>query len=224
MAAACISITLPEQRAIAADNVEVNSPLIGLLKNFLPGTPEASSPTEHDALDAIAWDAPKRRGMSIEEMADAIDVGLREREWFVTGRSLPQYFSDQFTFADPDVSLNGIEAYSRAVRRLFDQETARCELVCCSATAPNTINVVWRNSGRVNIGPLGFELKPYIVTTTLKTDLTDGLIVSQRDEFVADGPGLLLYQVPALRSLAAPAAPGVDVLRQSYSCPTKSAE
>ena len=101
------------------------------------------------------------------------------------------------------------------MRRLFDQQTARCEVVCCSTTAANTITVVWRNSGKVNIGPLGIELKPYVVTTTLKTDPADGnLIVSQVDDFVADGPGLALYQIPPLRPLAGAPAPSVETLRE----------
>lgn len=147
-------------------------------------------------------------------MADAINDGLREREWFVTGKGLPALFSAQFTFSDPDVSLDGYEPYCRQVARLFDQSTARCEVICCSATAPNTITVAWRNSGKVTIGALGIELKPYVVTTTLRTDPVDGLIVSQSDEFSSDGLDLLLYQVPQLRSLAGAPAPSVEVLRQ----------
>mmetsp|Transcript_23510 Transcript_23510/g.60081 ORF Transcript_23510/g.60081 Transcript_23510/m.60081 type:complete len:134 (+) Transcript_23510:1812-2213(+) len=77
-------------------------------------------------------------------MSDAINDGLREQAWFVTGRGLPAYFSDTFTFSDPDGSIAGYEAYCRQVRRLFDQQSARCEVICCSVTAPNTITVVWR--------------------------------------------------------------------------------
>lgn len=99
------------------------------------------------------------------------------------------------------------------MRRLFDQASARCEVICCSVTSAQTITVLWRNSGRVNLGPLGVELKPYLVTTTLTTDPADGLIVSQRDEFASDGLGLLLYQLPLLRPLAGPPAPSADELR-----------
>lgn len=211
-AAACVSLSLPPRRAVAVDDVEAKSALINFSKSFLPS--EAASEPASSPLDAIAWDAPKRRGLTTEQMSEAINDGLREREWFVTGRGLPQLFSDGFRFSDPDVSLVGYEGYCRQVRRLFDQETSRCELVCCSVTAPHTLTVVWRNSGKINLGPLGVELKPYLVTTRLGTDPTDGLVVSQVDEFVADGPGLLLYQVPALRPLASPAAPSVDTLRQ----------
>lgn len=205
-------VALPARRVGAAD-VEAKSKLIALSKNLLPSEPTSTVDTD-DPLNAIAWNAPKRSGLNTEQMADAINDGLREREWFVTGRGLPQYFSQAFSFSDPDVSLDGYEPYCRQVRRLFDQATARCEVVCCSATAPNTITVLWRNSGKVNIGPLGVELKPYLVTTTLKTDPKDGLIVSQVDEFAADGIGLLLYQISPLRSLTASPAPNVEVLRQ----------
>ena len=218
IAATCVSTISPllaqPRAAIAATSVETKSPIITLLKNFLPseGAPPPGA-AEPSPLDAIAWDAPKLRGLNTEKMADAINDGLREREWFVTGRGLPELFSDTFTFSDPQVSLVGIEPYCRQVRRLFDQKTARCEVVCCSATAPNTITVVWRNSGKVSLGPLGVELKPYVVTTTLKTDPVDGLLVSQEDAFASDGPGLLLWQVPALRGLAGPPAPSVEELR-----------
>ena len=52
-----------------------------------------------------------------------------------------------------------------------------------------------------------------MVTTTLKTDPADGLIVSQVDEFTVSGPELIAYQLPALRGLISPAAPSVEVLR-----------
>ena len=211
-AVAACTLSRPPQAALATE-VETKSPLIAFSKNFLPSE---SAPTAAVAgpLDAIAWDAPKRTGLSTERMAEALNDGLREREWFVTGKGLPALFSDKFTFSDPDVSLDGYEPYCRQVARLFDQATARCEVICCSATAPNTITVAWRNSGKVTIGALGIELKPYVVTTTLRTDPADGLIVSQSDEFSSDGLGLLLYQVPQLRSLAGAPAPSVEVLRQ----------
>ena len=215
LAAACAACTLPlpPQAALATD-VETKSPFIAFAKNFLPSESAPATAAVAGPLDAIAWDAPKRTGLSTEQMADAINDGLREREWFVTGKGIPALFSDKFTFSDPDVSLDGYEPYCRQVARLFDQPTARCEVICCSATAPNTITVAWRNSGKVTIGALGIDLKPYVVTTTLRTDPADGLIVSQSDEFSSDGLGLLLYQVPQLRSLAGPPAPSVEVLRQ----------
>ena len=56
-----------------------------------------------DALASINWAAPKAKGLSIEEMAKRIDAGLRSECWFVTGRSLPELFSDSFSFSDPQV-------------------------------------------------------------------------------------------------------------------------
>ena len=214
LGAAC-SAALPwhPRAARASDDVEAKSPLIAVFKNFLPSdAPPPTTAAPSGALDAIDWAAPKRRGLTNEQMADAIGAGLREDEWFVTGRGRPQYFSEKFLFSDPQVKLEGFEAYCRGVRRLFDQGSARCEVVCCAATAPDTLTVVWRNSGRVNLGPLGVELKPYVVTSTLALDPRDGLVVSQVDTFDADTAGLLLYQVPLLRPLTKP-APGVDALR-----------
>lgn len=221
-ASTCSCTPLVSQIAhAAAEEVQAKSAAIDVSKRLLLGADLAST-TPDSVLDLIAWDAPKRRGLNTEQMGGAVNDGLREREWFVTGRGLPQLFSDDFRFSDPDVSLQGFENYCRQVRRLFDQDTSRCEVVCCAVTAPHTLTVVWRNSGKVNLGPLGVELKPYLVTTTLKTSPADGLIVSQVDDFVADGAGLALYQVPLLRSLTAPAAPRAEELRRRFTTCTPS--
>jgi len=165
-----------------------------------------------DALATVNWGAPKATGLSIEEMAERVDAGLRRECWFVTGRSLPQLFSDSFTFSDPQVSLNGIEEYSRGVRSFYKQGYAVGEIVCTSVTAPDTITVVWRNYGTVNIGP-GFDLAPYLCTTTLKTSASDGgLIVKQEDAFEVNNLDLIKYNlfksnraaVPPIGSVACP--------------------
>lgn len=87
------------------------------------------------------------------------------------------------------------------------------EIVCTAATAPDTITVIWRNFGTVNLGP-GFDLAPYLVTTTLKTSASDGgLIVRQEDAFEApDKVELLKYNLfkarrPAVPDIGAVACP-----------------
>eukprot|EP00548_Thalassiothrix_antarctica_P005002 CAMPEP_0194133126 /NCGR_PEP_ID=MMETSP0152-20130528/3422_1 /TAXON_ID=1049557 /ORGANISM="Thalassiothrix antarctica, Strain L6-D1" /LENGTH=283 /DNA_ID=CAMNT_0038828377 /DNA_START=97 /DNA_END=948 /DNA_ORIENTATION=+ len=148
-----------------------------------------------DALASINWKAPKVTGLSTEEMAKRIDTGLRRECWFVTGRSAPELFADSFAFSDPQVSLKGIEEYSRGVRSFYKQGSALGEIVCTAATGPDTITVVWRNYGTVNIGP-GFDLAPYIVTTTLKTSANDGgLIVKQEDAFEVNNVALIKYNL-----------------------------
>ena len=113
------------------------------------------------------------------------------------------------------MSLNGIEEYSRGVRSFYKQGSATGEIVCTAATAPDTITVVWRNYGTVNIGP-GFDLAPYLVTTTLKTSTSDGgLIVKQEDGFDQPDPAALakynLFKgkrpaLPPVESVACPLA------------------
>ena len=173
---------------------------------------ETAAESNGDALGGINWRAPKVTGLSTEEMAKRLDAGLRSECWFVTGRSQPELFSESFTFSDPQVSLNGIEEYSRGVRSFYKQGSAVGEIVCTAATAPDTITVVWRNYGTVNLGP-GVDLAPYLVTTTLKTSASDGLIVRQEDAFDApDKLGLLSYnlfkskraEVPPIESVACP--------------------
>ena len=208
-------------RTITACEYEAKNPVVKALGQFLPdfGGNKAEAAPSNPLLDEINWAAPKQRGLSTTEMAYALDAGLREREWFVTGRGLPGLFSDSFTFSDPDVKLDGIEPYCRQVSRLFNQETSRAEVVCCAATSENVITVVWRNSGGINIGP-GVSIKPYIVTTTLKTDPSDGgLICFQEDEFAIPGWDILISALlPQLRSLPflAPEAPPVEVLATQY--------
>jgi len=165
-----------------------------------------------DALASVNWAAPKVTGLSTEEMAKRIDAGLRRECWFVTGRSMPELFADSFTFSDPQVSLTGIEEYSRGVRSFYKQGSALGEIVCTAATAPDTITVVWRNYGTVNIGP-GFDLAPYIVTTTLKTSANNGgLIVKQEDAFEVNNAALIKYN---LFKGKRPAPPPIDTV----ACP-----
>lgn len=171
-----------------------------------------SSAESEDALASVPWAAPKVTGLSTAEMAQRIDAGLRRECWFVTGRSRPELFADSFTFSDPQVSLTGIEDYSRGVRKFYQQGSAVGEIVCTAATAPNTITVVWRNYGTVNIGP-GFDLAPYLVTTTLTTSGDgDGLIVKQEDAFEQNTAALLKYN---LFKAKRPVPPPIDTV----ACP-----
>lgn len=192
------------------DGYEAKNPLISLLGSFLPAV--------DDQLADIEWAAPKERGLTTDEMAARLDAGLRERSWFVTGRGLPELFDERFAFEDPDVSLEGFEPYCRQVRRLFDQETARMDVVCCAATSPAIVTVVWRLCGKVSLGPFGVAIKPYVVTTTLKTDeAAGGLVVSQEDSFSIPGYDILLSALlPPLRPLLAPEAPPVAVLASQF--------
>jgi len=189
------------------------------LGTFLPGGKATSGGVPgNEAIDAIDFSVPKKSGISLEEMAEGVERGLSKREWFVTGQVLPELFSDEFAFQDPDVSLKGVQNYARGVNRLFDQDTARAEVVLCAvnSTVPNTITVTWRLSGRVKVGP-GFELKPYVVFTDFRTDPKTGLLVYQEDRFSLPGWDLLLSALlPFLRPILAPAAPAVEVLRQQY--------
>ena len=53
----------------------------------------------------VDWDKTKTP-LPLGELAQALDRGLRANEWFVTGKVLPEYFSDDFKFEDPDVSFS----------------------------------------------------------------------------------------------------------------------
>ena len=92
-------------------------------------------------------------------------------------------------------------------------------MVSCAPAngSADSIIVVWRLSGGVSLGPAGLKIKPYVVTTTLRTDLADGgLVVFQQDEFSIPGWDILLSALlPPLRPLLAPEAPPVEELRRA---------
>ena len=82
--------------AAASDEDYVN-PVTEFLGKFIP----KQAPVVLD----VDWDKAKTP-LPLGELAQALDRGLREREWFVTGKVLPEYFSDDFKFEDPDVSFS----------------------------------------------------------------------------------------------------------------------
>ncbi|GAX13965.1 hypothetical protein FisN_5Lh126 [Fistulifera solaris] len=170
--------------------------------------------TSTDPLSNIDFSAPKfQKKVTLEVLAQLLDAELYEREWFVTGNVNPIYFSETFLFQDPDVRLEGIEAYARGVNKLFDQETSRAEIISTKVNpdVPNTITCTWRLSGKANIGP-GLTIKPYIVYTDLKIDPESGLIVFQEDRFNLPQWDILLSSLfPFLIGVVtAPPAPPVE--------------
>ena len=82
--------------AAASDEDYVN-PVTEFLGRFIP----KQAPLELD----VDWDKAKTP-LPLGDLAQALDRGLREREWFVTGRVLPELFADDFKFEDPDVSFS----------------------------------------------------------------------------------------------------------------------
>lgn len=130
----------------------------------------------------VDFAAPKRTNLPLAILARALDAELYETEWFVSGRVNPAYFAETFQFQDPDVKVAGIREYARGVTKIFDQKTARAEVISTVVSAANTITCTWRLSGKVNIGP-GLTIKPYIVYTDFTVDPDSGLIVFQEDRF-----------------------------------------
>lgn len=196
------------------DDKEYRNTITQVLSNFLPKEEKNEEKTEVvDPLTDIDFAVPKVKKMTLEQMANTLDEELYEREWFVTGRVNPTLFADDFQFQDPDVKLNGIEEYARGVYKLFDQQTSRAEIIttAVNTTIPNTITVTWRLSGRVNIGPAGLPIKPYIVYTDFTVDPTSGLITFQEDRFDLPGWDILLSALfPFLiGKVTAPPAPPV---------------
>jgi hypothetical protein len=164
---------------------EYRNAVTKVLSNFM----QKGSMSDTDPLSEIDFDAPKiSPTTSLETLAAALDYELIEKEWFVTGRVNPSYFSEAFEFQDPDVQLKGIEEYARGVFRLFDQETSRAEIISTLVnTADSTpekpmITCTWRLSGNVKI-LFGLPIKPYIVYTDFVVDPDSSLILFQEDRF-----------------------------------------
>ena len=82
---------------VAASEEDYVNPVTEFLGRFIP----KQAPLEL----GVDWDQPKTP-LPLGELAQALDRGLREREWFVTGRVLPELFSNDFKFEDPDVSFS----------------------------------------------------------------------------------------------------------------------
>lgn len=161
------------------------------LSNFMPKSTTDSYTI--DPLSNIDIDTAKIPKVELKTLAAMLDYELYNKEWFVTGLVNPAYFANDFRFVDPDVTLTGIVEYARGVRRLFDQDTSRAQIVSCvvNSTIPNTITVTWRLSGRVNIGP-GLSIKPYICYTDFTIDESSGLVTMQEDRFDVPGWDILL--------------------------------
>jgi hypothetical protein len=125
---------------------------------------------------------------SLTTLAAALDCELTEKEWFVTGNVNPSYFSKDFRFQDPDVKVDSIEDYSKGVQKIFNQSTARAEIISTvvneDASTPErpVITITWRLSGGVNIG-FGLNIKPYIVYTDFVVDPATSLVIFQEDRF-----------------------------------------
>lgn len=206
---------------------EYRNPVTEFLANFMDNkSAMEDSKQQDDPLDAIDFDAPKlAKRMTLEQLAAALDAELYEKEWFVTGNVNPTYFDDAFRFEDPDVKLEGIEAYARGVHKLFDQQVSRAEIIgtVVNGDIPNTITCTWRLSGKADIGP-GLTIKPYIVYTDFTVDPASGLIVKQEDRFDLPQWDILLSSLlPFLIGvLTAPPAPPVPPRTVKVAGDTKS--
>jgi hypothetical protein len=186
--------------------------VVSALSNLLP--PKSVVINEVN-IDSINFEAPKRRKTSIKTLARAFETAFKKKEWFVTGVVDPSFFSNDFTFQDPDVKLDGLRGYAEGVRKLFDQRTSRAEIIRVGNQGDSKLVVTWRLSGRVNLGPVGLAIKPYVVYTDLLLG-PDGLIYRQEDRFSLPAYDIFLSAfLPFLsgRVLAPPAAPA-DELRE----------
>lgn len=190
-----------------------SDPVNKFLGNFLPTNKAATA-----EITGIDFEQPKLSGISIQKLRDLVAEGLSKAQWFVTGEVDPRLFADDFTFKDESVATTGIRSYAVGVRKLFDQQTAKAELIAVEVASNNSMVVTWRLEGKVNL-PFKPRIKPYVVTTTFRVN-SEGLICSQHDEFSVPGWDLLLSTLLG-PGFGAPPAPPVQELIAQYNSQTQ---
>mmetsp|Transcript_29732 Transcript_29732/g.42436 ORF Transcript_29732/g.42436 Transcript_29732/m.42436 type:complete len:247 (-) Transcript_29732:2317-3057(-) len=198
------------------NQLEYVNPLTKLLSNFLPSKEVASS------VAPVNWSISKYARKPLPKMILELESALKEKEWFVTGNVDPRFFDDNFSFEDPDVKVTGLKEYCRGVQNIFNQKLSRAEIIKISVDklVPDTINVIWRLSGAVNIA-FGLKIKPFIVYTDFTINPTTGLILSQRDRFSIPGYDILIsslfpWLADKLPFLSLP-APNIDICRKEFN-------
>ena len=198
---------------VMKNKYDFNNPLVEAVSGFLSG-PAA---TVNDDLSTTNKKIGTRRKSSMKKLASDLFKALNKDGWFVTGNVDYSFFSDNFNFKDPDVNVDGIEQYAVGVASLFGP-TAKAEIIDCIAIDNDTlIQVRWRCSGGVCIGPFTFNIKPYIIITDLEVDQSTGLIESQLDKFTIPGYDIVLSALfPFTRSFLSPEAKSIEILREEY--------
>lgn len=180
---------------------QYRDPVTGALSRLLPSSGSAGA-----AGELVNAGERKKKGLRPQKLCSLLDSGLRKYSWFVTGRVDQTLFADAFDFVDPSVKVESIEDYARGVARLFDQETAKMDVVDCRLSdAGDAVLVCWRLEGRVNL-PFKPRIKPFLVDTTLLIG-EDGLIVAQEDVFQVPAWDILISTV--IPGFGAPPAPPV---------------
>ena len=197
----------------AAINEEYRDPLTKVLGTFI------NKENLDDNISTIDWKMSKRKKTSLQSLAKTLETELTKKEWFVNGNVDPSFFSDDFTFQDPDVKIKGIEEYARGVNKIFSQKNSRAEIVAVreNKEALNTLTVTWRLSGSVNLG-FGVTIKPFVVFTDFLVNPSDGLIVFQEDRFSLPGSDIVLsafFPFLITKYLLPPAQP-VGILRSDF--------
>ena len=197
----------------AETNEEYRDPLTKMLGSFI------NKENLDDNISSIDWGISKRKKTSLQSLAKILEAELTKKEWFVNGNVDPSFFSDDFTFQDPDVKIKGIEEYARGVNKIFSQKNSRAEIVAVreNKDALNMLTVTWRLSGSVNLG-FGVAIKPFVVFTDFIVSPTDGLIVFQEDRFSLPGSDIVLsaFFPFLIRKYLLPPAQPIGILRSEF--------
>lgn len=199
--------------ATSQQSEEYRDPLTKFFGNFI------SKEKVENKLSSIDWQKPKRKKVSLQALAKSLEADLTKKEWFVNGDVEPSYFSNDFTFQDPDVKIKGIEEYAKGVSKIFSQKNSRAEIIAVRKNdeVADTLTVTWRLSGAVNLGP-GLQIKPFIVFTDFVVSPVDGLITFQEDRFSLPGSDIVLsaFFPFLIDQFLLPPALSADILRSEF--------
>ncbi|CAK9024713.1 Protein-lysine methyltransferase C42C1.13 [Durusdinium trenchii] len=153
----------------------------------------------------IPWGEPKRAKTSLALLADEFTRAFQRTQWGVNGRVEPKFFDDNFVFRDPDVTTNGIQAYSKGTGAVLSN--CQADAIDVQLFEPDRFAIRWRIAGTANVPFPGLRIKPYIVTSTFTVN-SQGLVDSETDSFSIPTWDLLLSAVaPWLPGLAPPEPP-----------------
>ena len=140
----------------------------------------------------IEWNEPKRSKTSLSKLADDFTRAFQQTQWGVNGRVQPRFFDDSFVFRDPDVTTNGLQAYSKGTGAVLSN--CKADAIDVAVMEPNKFAIRWRIAGTANVPFPGLKIKPYIVTSTFTVN-EDGLVDSETDSFSIPTWDLLLSAI-----------------------------
>ncbi|CAG9465351.1 unnamed protein product [Pedinophyceae sp. YPF-701] len=165
----------------------------------------APSPAHAASDDPVA---PKRTGLTDEELLEAIRKDFVDGQYYVNGNLTRAIYREDCVFKDPSVKTVGPGPYSAAVPVIFLPEESRADLISIEVESPRVILLRWRLEGKLRNG---LQIKPYTGFTRYYID-DDGLIYNHVEGW--DTSLVDVFVSCFVPSFGVPPAPPAEELRQ----------